>query len=194
MYCPRCGSQNTETTKYCRQCGLSLAHVAGFVASAGAAGTGAAGATGATGALASPPPQPAQYPVQLSETAEMLALKHKRTMTILAMCIAPVVLSILGEELFRRGDLFATLFLLLPLGVMWAFSHYKIQIRRLQEQQLQQYWEAQQQLHQPPKPAPQPLFQESIHQPALPPPTNPFNVANPARGSVIEDETQRFRG
>lgn len=42
MYCPRCGSQNTETTKYCRQCGLPLQQVSGYVA------------TGGTGALAQP--------------------------------------------------------------------------------------------------------------------------------------------
>ncbi|MGH9847764.1 MAG: zinc-ribbon domain-containing protein, partial [Blastocatellia bacterium] len=88
MYCPRCGMQNTETTKFCRQCGLSLAQITGFVSSGG------------TGALAGPPPptpQPPLVPGQLPETSEMLALKQKRTMTMLAMCILPVVLTIIGE-------------------------------------------------------------------------------------------------
>ena len=40
MYCPRCGSPNTDTIKFCRQCGLALQQVTGYVASGG---TGAAG-------------------------------------------------------------------------------------------------------------------------------------------------------
>ncbi len=183
MYCPRCGAQNTETTKFCRQCGLALAQISNYVA------------TGGTGPLPQTPAQPPVYaapPFQFTETAEMMALRHKRTMTVLAMLIAPVVLTIIGEEVFNAGEVMAILFLMIPLGVMWAVSRYRVQLRQLQEQQLQQHYAPPQHHHQPP---PQPTFQARDRQPALsPPPTNPLNVANPAHGSVTEEETQRFPG
>ena len=77
----------------------------------------------------------------------MLALKQKKTMTILAMCILPVVCAIIGEEMFHAGEVVAALFLLIPLGVVWASSRYKIELRRLQEQQLQQFYAAQQHVY-----------------------------------------------
>lgn len=177
MYCPRCGAHNTETTKFCRQCGLPLAPIADFVTSGG------------TGSLTPPQNQRAQQPPHLIETSEMLALRYKRTMTILAMCIAPVVLSIIGEELFNAGEFVAVLFLMIPLGIMWAISRYRIQLRQLQEQQLQQYY-AQQQSRQPMS---EHTFQQHAYQPPLPPPpTNPINVANPTHPSVTEEETQKL--
>src|SRR5262249_60104249 len=74
MYCPRCGSQNMDATKFCRQCGLPLAQVSDYVAAGG------------TGALASPPAPP-----PLLETPEVVALKQQRILTILGICISPVV-------------------------------------------------------------------------------------------------------
>ncbi len=185
MYCPRCGTANTETIKFCRQCGLPIAQVSGFVASGG------------TGALISPPPMHHQQalPVQLAETSEMLALKQKRIMTIMAMIFLPIVLAIIGEEVFNAGEVFAATFLLIPLGITWAIYHYKTQLRRLQEKQVQQHFAAQQPMYQPTgqaysSPIPQPVFQGQL----APPPTNPLNVANPIPSSVIEDETRRFPG
>ena len=188
MYCPRCGTANTETIKFCRQCGLPIAQVSGFVASGG------------TGALISPPPMHHQQamPVQLAETSEMLALKQKRIMTIMAMIFLPIVFAIIGEEMFNAGEVFAATFLLIPLGITWAIYHYKTQLRRLQEKQVQQHFAAQQPMYQPTgqggqaysSPIPQPVFQGQL----APPPTNPLNVANPVPSSVIEDETRRFPG
>ena len=37
MYCPRCGSPNPDATKFCRQCGLALTQLTGYVASGGTA-------------------------------------------------------------------------------------------------------------------------------------------------------------
>jgi len=183
MYCPRCGMQNTETTKFCRQCGLSLTQVTGF----------GAGGTGALAGPQQPMPQQMLAPGQLPETSEMLALKQKRTMTIMAMCILPVVLAIIGEEMFNAGEVVATMFLLIPLGVVWASSRYKVELRRLQEQQLQQFYAAQQPVYPQPAPSPQPGFQAQSYSPQLPPPpTNPLNLANPAHGSVIEDQTRKL--
>ena len=180
MYCPRCGSANTETIKFCRQCGLPMAQVNNIVA------------TGGTGALVSAPPvQAPAVPIQLAETSEMLALKQKRIMTILAMILLPIVFAIVGEEMANAGEVFAATFLLIPLGVTWAVYHYKTQLRRLQEKQLQQLFAAQQPAYPQSVPSvtiPQPMFQGQLS----PPPTNPLDVANPIPSSVIEDETRRF--
>ncbi|MBP6822104.1 MAG: zinc ribbon domain-containing protein [Acidobacteria bacterium] len=173
MYCPRCGTANTETIKFCRQCGLPIAQVGSFVASGG------------TGALVSQPTvQAPNVPFQMAETSEMLALKQKRILTILAMILLPIVAAIVGEELFNAGEVFAAMFLLIPLGVTWAIYHYKTQLRRLQEKQIQQHFAPQQPVYQhpvtAPAPMPQPMFQGQLS----PPPTNPL--------SVVEDETRRF--
>ena len=187
MYCPRCGTANTETIKFCRQCGLSLTQVSGFVASGG------------TGALVSPSPvQTPHAPIQLAETSEMLALKQKRILTILAMILLPAVAAIIGEEAFGVGEQLAVSFLLIPLGVTWAIYHYKTQLRRLQEKQLQQHFMGAPMYGQTgqvgqvgqPLPIPQPLFQGQL----TPPPTNPLNVASHVPGSVVEEETRRFSG
>ncbi len=180
MYCPRCGTANTETIKFCRQCGLPIAQVGSFVASGG------------TGALVSPPAMHQQsLPVQLAETSEMLALKQKRILTIMAMILLPILLAIIGEEMANAGEVFAATFLLIPLGVTWAVYHYKTQLRRLQEKQLQQHFAVQQPMYQQPPqaaPMPQPMFQGQLS----PPPTNPLNVANSAPNSVVEEETRKF--
>ena len=188
MYCPRCGSQNTDATKFCRQCGLPLAQVSDYVAAGG------------TGALARPSPPP-----PLPETSEMLALKQKRTLTILSVCIAPIVFAILADEVFRVGDIAGLPFLLVPLGIVWARFRYKMQLRQMQERQLQEYYAQQ---HQP---APQQAMSQQAPTPKLiiqpqtdpsqltqlaqsaqtdAPRTNPLPEASP--GSVVEDETRKF--
>ena len=197
MYCPRCGSQNTDATKFCRQCGLPLAQVSDYVAAGG------------TGALARPSPPP-----PLPETSEMLALKQKRTLTILSVCIAPIVFAILADEVFRVGDIAGLPFLLVPLGIVWARFRYKMQLRRMQERQLQEYYAQQhqsipQQAMPQQAPTPKLIIQpqtdpsqlaqlaQLAQLPELPqsaqmdaPRTNPLPEASP--GSVVEDETRKF--
>lgn len=179
MYCPRCGSQNTDTTKFCRQCGLPIAQVMDYVA------------TGGTGALAQPPSPP-----QLIETSEMLALKHKRALTIISVCIAPIIFAILADEVFHYDDLAGIPFLLVPIGILWARFRYRMQLRRLQERQLQEFYERQQRQQAMPQQStgPKLIIQAPSAQPQAAqldtPRTNP--LAEPAHGSVIEDETRKF--
>jgi len=169
-------------------------------------------AAGGTGALAQPPSYSAPPPFQFTETAEMLALRQKRILTILSVCIAPVIFAIIAEGMFNVDEVAGIPFLLVPLGIAWAIFRYKTQLRQLQEQQLQQYY-AQQQYHQPmpqqaPQQAPGPKLiiqspsnqsqssqaQSGQAQPGQPqlnaPRTNP--LAEPSRGSVVEDETRKF--
>ena len=181
MFCPRCGMQNTDTTKYCRQCGLALQQITGYLA------------TGGTGSLTPPVnlPPPPHFP----ETSEMLALKQKRIMTILSVCIAPIILAIITDNLLGLGDLAGIPFLLVPLGIMWASFRYKTKLRQLQERQFQQYY-AQQPYQQQPQQGPTPhlVIQSPAsgpHQPQLNAPrTNP--LGDISQGSVVEDETRKL--
>src|SRR5262245_11223329 len=118
MYCPRCGLQNTDATRFCRQCGLPLAQVMDYVVAGG------------SGSLAQ---APAPQPPSLPETSEMLALKQKRTLTILSVCIAPVVFATIVNGVFNVGDIAGIPFLLVPLGIVWAVFRYRMQLRLLQE-------------------------------------------------------------
>lgn len=174
MYCPRCGSQNVEAIKFCRQCGLSLQQITCFVEAGG------------TGTLQPSSARPANAPMPLLESSEMLVLRQKRIMAILAICITPVLVAIIGEEFFKIGDIAGLPFLLVPFGLMWAIFHFRIKIRQLQEAQLREHYAMQQA-------ASQQLISGLGLSPQLSPPqTNPLNVANPGRSSVIEDETKKL--
>ncbi len=179
MYCPRCGSQNTDSTKFCRQCGLPLMPVMDYVA------------TGGLGALAQPPATPPP-PVALIETSEMLALKAKRTLTILGVCTAPIVLTVITNEIFNLGDIAGLSFLLVPLGIVWAKYRYRTQLRQLQERQLQEYY-AHQRDHQQslaPKLILQPQSDPQRSAQVNAPRTNP--LPDPVPASVVEDETRKL--
>jgi hypothetical protein len=153
-------------------------------------------ATGGTGALARAPSQPPLPP--LLETAEMLAVKQKRTLTILSVCIAPVVFAIFADNVLGVGDVAGIPFLLIPLGIVWAKFRYKMELRRLQERQLQEFYERQQQQQAMPQQASGPKLiiqappnQAQFAQPQMDAPrTNP--LADPSPGSVVEDETRKF--
>ncbi len=187
MYCPRCGLPNTESTKFCRQCGLPLAQITDYVA------------TGGTGSLAPPvhSAEQQQSKPQLPQTAEMLALKHKMVLTILSVCIAPILFAVIANEMFKLDDLAGLPILLVPIGIVWAVFHHKTKLLRLQEEQMQQYLAQSQRAS---TPVQQPMLQLQSHQlysdqppgPAIP--TNPLAANAPASGSVTEDETQRFPG
>jgi hypothetical protein len=185
MFCPRCGSQNTDATKYCRQCGLPLAQVSDYVAAGG------------TGAITRPPAPP------LPETSEMLALKQQRILTILGVCIAPVVFAILADEVFKFGDLAGIPFLLVPIGIVWARFRYKMRLRLLQERQLQEYYAQHHQLMPQQAPTPKLIIQPQTDPSQVAqvaqvahlaqvdaPKTNPLPEQSP--GSVVEDETRKF--
>jgi len=152
-------------------------------------------AAGGTGAIARPPAAAA-----MPETSEMLALRQQRILTILGVCIAPVVFAILANEVFKFGDISGIPFLLVPIGIVWARFRYKMQLRRLQERQLQEYYA---QHHQPmaqqaptpkliiqPQTDPSQLAQSAQVAQVDAPKTNPLPEQSP--GSVVEDETRKF--
>ncbi len=186
MYCPRCGAPNTETTKFCRQCGLAMTPVTGYVASGG------------TGALTPPPTSPA--PVR----AEGMTPKQKMILTIVLLAMSPAICGVLGGVTgmgFIFGPLAGLSAVLMPVGIIFTVFHYRARIREWERQQQQMQWQASMQPPYQPHPAPslpppqsQPVPQP-VPRPAYQPPASPAPPTNPlggSPGSITEDETRRL--
>lgn len=180
MYCPRCGSPNTDTTKYCRQCGLPMTQVSGYVS------------TGGTGTLA---PAPSTGSTPLDKVTEGLTLKQRLVLTILLWLISPALLAVLDETLGGFGIIdriipFAAI--LMPVGIVWAVFRYKAKKRLLEAQAEHAQLSA-------PQPMPvsykQPLIEQAPYRPPIEPPrTNPLTVEKSMPGSVTEEETRHLPG
>jgi hypothetical protein len=198
MYCPRCGSPNNDTTKFCRQCGLGLQQVTGYVASGG------------TAQLPQQPPVVPSNP--LVQATDGFTPKQKMILAILLMVLSPAIFGTFGavtgfDEL--GAALAAISAILMPIGIVFAVMRYKAQQRRMEQATMQQPFYPPppvqpMQYQMPPPVAPyslpqgtqqpvqQPVMQPQNHQPPVyhqpaPPPTNPLGP-----GSVIEDETRRL--
>jgi len=189
MYCPRCGSPNNDTTKFCRQCGLGLQQVTGYVASGG------------TAQLPHPQPDSPKLPNLAAKATEGMTPKQKLVLTILLIAMSPAIFGTLG-----LGWLSGLSAVLSPIAIVFAVMRYKAQKRMLQQAMMQAplYPQMPHQAmppaspyglpHPTQQPIPQPIPQHSwqpVYQPPVvpsPPPTNPLK----GPGSVVEDETRRF--
>jgi len=107
--------------------------------------------------------------------------KQQMVVTILLLAFLPAIFGVIDELIGIRTGLTEISAVLIPIGIVLAVFRYSYQKRRLERQQAQKY-QAQPMLH------PESSYQEPIGAP----PTNP--IATPVRGSVTEDETQRFPG
>lgn len=205
MFCPRCGVPNPETTKFCRQCGLSLTQVSSYVA------------TGGTGQLT--PVKEATS--QLTQITAGYTPRQKMILTVLCLVFIPLMTAIMTEPL-GLDDFFVPFSILcMCIGIPWAVIHFRNQQRLLDQQQ----WHAQMQRQQMqagvPLPPLAPPVQQSLHppmqqpvqmpvqqpmqQPYAPQPVyqspqaiTPANAPNTnplgtAPSSVTEDETRRLR-
>lgn len=201
MYCPRCGTQNIETTKFCRQCGLSLTQVSSYIA------------TGGTAQLM--PSAAPSTPAPLSQFAQLIAgysPRQKMWLTILCMIFLPGLAAVMGSPF----DYFVpVLGVFMCVGIPWAVIHFRNQQRLLDQQQWQVQIQMQQmqpplQSHylqppqqfaqqvpvQMPQPMQQPYAPQPVYQPPVAPqPPKPVDT-NPLKppASVIEDETRRLPG
>ncbi len=200
MYCPRCGSPNTDTTKFCRQCGLSLSQLVDYVASGGTSPLTSANLPN----LAQP----------VTQSLEGMTPRQKMALTIIGMMLLVPFFGVVGEALFNTGEIAGLPAMLLPFGIIWAVFHFRNQARRLAQEQ----WQRQMQMNQMyvpvqpylPPPVQQPIYQpaqpprqeavlQPMHPPAYqtplpatpqePPNTNPLGTAP---SSVVEDETKRL--
>ncbi|MDX2034300.1 MAG: zinc ribbon domain-containing protein [Blastocatellia bacterium] len=192
MFCPRCGTPNPETIKFCRQCGLALQQVSGYVSSGG------------TGALQ--PPPPASSP--LARATEGLSAKQKMLLGILLWVFSPAIFKVIGDAtgldpIFDGMSKLAAV--LMAPGIIWIVFLYRAQARKEREAAMLQSPQAfppayYQQIPPPtaqpvapPQYYPPPAQQQPVHRHPAPPPTNPIGPIG-GRGSVTEDETRKFQG
>lgn len=109
MFCPRCGSQNTDTTKFCRQCGLPMTQVTGYVS------------TGGTSQLV---PQGGRSN-PLEKVTAGLNPKQKMVLKILLFVFSPAILAAMGLE-----NLAPIAGVLMIIGIVWSVFSYKAEVNR----------------------------------------------------------------
>jgi zinc-ribbon domain len=166
MFCPRCGSSNSDTTKFCRQCGLPISQVTDYVASGGTAPL---------------TPSPSSS-TRITKSIEWMTPKQQLVVTILLLAFLPAIFGTFEGMIGIGGGLAGISAVLMPIGIVLAVFRYSYQKRRLERQPAE-----------PPNKQPRPMLHpESANQSIGTPPTNP--IATPVQGSVTEEETQRFPG
>ncbi|HEX4948776.1 MAG TPA: zinc-ribbon domain-containing protein [Blastocatellia bacterium] len=173
MYCPRCGTQAVETTKFCRSCGLSLTPVTTYVA------------TGGTAPL-TPPPMHADITHTSSARSfwDKLPPYQQMIASILAFIFAVPFLGV-----FAGGRLAGMAAILMPLGIIWSVLYFRAKQRELEQRHHQAA-----QMYTPPTTA----FQSPppVAVPTPQPRTNPLADNTPVPPyvppSVTEQETQRL--
>lgn len=172
MYCPRCGTQVNETTKFCRSCGLALVPVTNYVA------------TGGTAPLTPPPVTAAGAPLSPARSWwQKLPPGQQMIASILAFIFSVPVLGILAG-----GRLAGLAAILMPLGIIWSVLYF-----RAKQKELDQRLATAAQVYAPPQPT---AFQTPPQSVATPMHTNPLEQPSPspyvAPPSVTEEETQRL--
>ncbi len=174
MYCPRCGTQVIETTKFCRSCGLALTPVTTYVA------------TGGTAPL-TPPPLYAETTSTSTARSFWNKLPPSQQMiaSILSFIFAIPVLGVLAG-----GRLAGLAAILMPLGIIWSVLYFRAKQREFD----QRHPQPTAQMYTPPQPAAfhTPSQSTATHTPL--PRTNPLAEATSAHPyvppSITEQETQ----
>ncbi len=173
MYCPRCGTQAIETTKFCRSCGLAMTPVTTYVA------------TGGTAPLTPPPMATDASPMS---TAKGFWQKLPPTQQMMASILA-FIFAIPFLGVFAGGRMAGMAAILMPLGIVWSVLYFRAKQREM-EQRFQQNHPPSQMYAPPPTTTQQPAYQ------APPLRTNPLADTPPPRqpvpNSVTEEETQRL--
>jgi hypothetical protein len=108
MYCPRCGSEITGTSKFCRNCGLPIEQIAGYVAG--------------------------EVPPPIEAPDEYLTPRQQLVLTILLIVMSPALVAVASEMMGLDGSFAAFPAVLAPFGIVWAFFHYKATMRRRERQ------------------------------------------------------------
>lgn len=177
MYCPRCGTQANETTKFCRSCGLALVPVTTYVS------------TGGTTQLTAPPMSAPSAPVSPARSFwEKLPPGQQMIASILSFIFAIPVLGVLAG-----GRLAGLAAIVMPLGIIWSVLYFRAKQREY-DQRLQP---PPAQMYTPPQPMAFHTPSQPMASPAPPPlRTNPLEESQPIQNlappSVTEGETQRL--
>lgn len=179
MYCPRCGTQANQTTKFCRSCGLALIPVINYVSQGG------------TTALQPPPPPEAPTSNNpLLKAFQELEPKQQRTLSILFFIFLVPMLGVLSGIFPPFRALIPIAAIGMPIGIVWSVMRYKAIEKRLQQQAYQNAMSAQMNsypstpatpTYQPPQTTP--ITNQLAEPPAYPTPVPP---------SITEEETQRL--
>lgn len=177
MYCPRCGTQANEPTKFCRSCGLALTPITTYVASGG------------TLPLQSVVPETPKSNNALIQSFHELEPRQQRTLLILFFVFLVPLLGILGGIFPPFRALVPIAFAGMPIGIVWAVMRYKALESRLQQNRLNSVYS---QSNTPP-----PSHQQTTYQPPLSSPTTnqletPRLYQTPVPRSITEEETQRL--
>lgn len=135
LFCPRCAMQQTETTKFCRGCGLPMAEVVQYVQSGGKTGLpasiqGPIDTFNRVYRVAEHPPLKSEGKPSalsgLSSAWDVLGPRQKMTLAILVTTLATPILGVLGAD----GELIGLSALLSPLVIIFWFFYFRNQARQ----------------------------------------------------------------
>ncbi len=177
MYCPRCGTQAIETTKFCRSCGLAMTPVTTYVA------------TGGTTPLTPPPMMSDTTPMT---TAKSFWAKLPPNQQMIASILS-FIFAIPFLGVFAGGRLAGMAAILMPLGIVWSVLYFRAKQRELEQRFHQTQHPPIAQSYTPPQttgqraayPAPPPIRTNPLVD-APPPPRQQVPL------SITEEETQRL--
>lgn len=196
LFCPRCAMQQTETTKFCRGCGLPMMEVVQYVQSGGKTGLpasiqGPMDTFDRVYRVAELPPQKSEGkpsahsgPARLlHSTWGALSPRQKMVLSILGTVMSPPVLGVLGVD-----ELVGIAALLIPVVVTFVVFYFRNQERQQARTAVPDLQRG------------EPLFPPAASLPL--PSTNERRLSEPPREqthpfpgsvpSVVEDETRRL--
>lgn len=178
IFCPRCGSSNAETVKFCRQCGLPMAPVTGYLVS------GVSGGVTVTAPLAGSQGRGNGFTRLLAAFTP----RQKMILSIILTAISPAFFAVLDLD-----ELSPIAALLMPFVIIFVIFYF-----RNQEKQVRAIEAAGQAARAIPPPfvnyVPPPVTPvvEALPSPLQHQVLAPDLTVNPLPGSVTEDETRRL--
>lgn len=176
MYCPRCGTQAQDTTKFCRSCGLALTPITTYVVSGG------------TTSLQPPGPEIPKSEHPWLRAFQELEPKQQRTFSILFFVFLVPLLAVLSGIFPPLRALVPLAAVGMPLGIVWSVMRYKALVNR-QQQPLTDHTNYSQLNASGQQ---QPFYQPPVSSPTTNQLDEPRLYQTPVPPSVTEEETRRL--
>jgi hypothetical protein len=180
MYCPRCGTQLSETPKFCRSCGLPMLPVNDYVKSGGN--------------------MPLQQIVEIEKPASKNPIaqfwntfepRQKMLISILLSVFSTPLLAIASNIIGFLEFFVPFAAILTPIGIIFSVMYFKAKEKELQ-QRFVNAAHAQVPVYQPLAPPPLPMPTQPMTQVLPPPASMPIQSVTPDFSSVTDEETQRL--